>query len=295
MPWTFDGETPTFDSDTFTFDGYSPSSSGPTGVTRMLPQYVFGPGVVWATQNTNAAGQAIVDPAPILVAAMQDISLDMSAELKELYGTNSFAIAIGRGKQKMGFKIKNAQIHGALWNSMYFGQTITAGVYTNFFDIAGSAVPTTPYQVTPVTAYAALLAGTSPAWGYDLGVRDVNNLPLERVASSPASRQYTVASGVYTFAAADVGITYYISFNYTATSTVAKSLLIQNVPMGYAPTFQLDLIIPYQGNVFTATFPNCMQTKLGLATKLDDFSYPELDISAFAPGSANVGTLSWSQ
>jgi hypothetical protein len=261
----------------------------------MLPQYVFGPGVAWATQNTNAAGQAITNPPPILVAGMQDISIDMSAELKELYGTNSFAIAIGRGKQKMGFKVKNAQIHGALWNSMYFGQTISNSVYTHYFDVIGTPVPATPYQVTPVTTYAANLQGTSPAFGYDLGVRDVNNLPLQRVTGTPATRQYAVSGGVYTFAAADTGLTYYFSFNYTATSTIATKLVIANLPMGYAPTFQFDLIIPYQGNIFSATFPNCMQTKLGLATKLDDFTYPEMDISAFAPGSAGVGTLSWSQ
>ncbi len=262
----------------------------------MLPQYVFGPGVVWATQNTTASGAPITNPAPILVANIQDLSIDMSAELKELYGSNSFAIAIGRGKQKMGFKLKNAQIHGALWNSMYFGQTLTSGVYTAFFDTAGTAVPAaSPYTVTPITAYAAQLQGTTPAYGYDLGVRDVNNLPLQRVASAPMTRQYSVAGGVYTFAAADESITYYISFNYTATSTTAQSLLINNQLMGYAPTFQLDIIIPYQGNVFSATFPNCMQTKLGLSTKLDDFAYPELDISAFAPGSAAVGRISWSQ
>lgn len=262
----------------------------------MLPQYVFGPGVAWATQNTTASGAPVTNPPPILISAMQDIALDMSAELKELYGTSAFAIAIGRGKQKMGFKIKNAQIHGALWNSMYFGQTITNSVYTAFYDTVGTAVPATgPYTLTPVTLYSSSLAGTTPIFGYDLGVRDVNNLPLQRVASGPTSRQYSLSGGVYTFAAADTGIVYYLSFNYTATSTTATKLVINNPIMGYAPTFQLDMIIPYQGNVFTATFPNCMQTKLGMSTKLDDFAYPELDISAFAPGSAAVGTLSWSQ
>lgn len=260
----------------------------------MTPQYLFGPGICWATQLTTAAGVAIVNPPPILIAGMQDVAIDMSAEVKELYGTNSFAIAIGRGKQKMGFKIKNAQVHGALWNAMYFGQTITNSVYTGYLDNVGTVIPTTPFQVTPVVTYVANLVGTTPTFGFDLGVRDVNNIPLARVASAPATRQYSLSGGVYTFAAADVGITYYFSFNYTATSALATKLAIANLPMGYAPTFQLDLIIPYQGNTLSATFPNCMTTKLGVATKLDDFTYPELDISAFAPGSAGVGTLSWS-
>jgi hypothetical protein len=203
-------------------------------------------------------------------------------------------VAIGRGKQKLGIKLKNGQVNSALWNSAFFGQTLTAGIYTHYYDVVGSAIPGTPYQVTPVTAYTANLPAGA-AWGYDLGVRDVNNLPLQRVASSPATRQYAVSGGVYTFAAADTGITYYISFNYTATSTIAQKLNIVNVQMGQAPVFQLDINIPYLGNNFTATFPNCMTSKTGLATKLDDFAIPEFDISAFAPGAASPGTLAWSQ
>ncbi len=281
--------------------GYLPATplsfTTTAGVFRMLPQFVFGPGIGWITPVSDAYGNAISNPAPILIAAMQDIGIDMSAELKELYGGNSYAIAIGRGKQKLGIKAKNAQVHGHLWNSLFFGQPaqLTSAVYTAYYDAVGTVVPGTPFTVTPATAYAASLKGTSPTFGYSLGVRDVNNLPLQRVASSPATRQYSVSGGVYTFAAADVGITYYFDFNYTATSLTAQQLNILNLPMGYAPTFQFDLIIPYQGNVFSATFPNCMSTKAGLATKLDDFAYPEFDFSAFAPGSAGVGTLSWSQ
>jgi hypothetical protein len=259
-----------------------------SGVNRMLPQYVFGPGVAWITQNTDAFGNTISNPSPILIAAMQDVSLDMSAEVKELYGTNSFAIAIGRGKQKLGIKIKNAQVHGRLWNSLFFGQTLTAGIYNAVYDVTGAAIPGTPFQITPTVP-------GSGTFGYDLGVRDVNNLPFARVASAPATGQYSVTSGVYLFASADTGKTVYISYNYTATSTVAQKLAIQNLPMGFAPTFQFDLTVPYNGNVLNATFPNCMATKVALATKLDDFAYPEFDISAFAPGSAGVGTLSWSQ
>ncbi len=254
------------------------------------PQFVFGPGTGWITPLTDSTGAAITNPTPILVAAMQDISLDFSSDVKELYGTNSFAVAIGRGKQKIAVKIKNAHVHGRLWNSVFFGQygNLAAGVYDGYYDITGEAIPTTPYQLTPT-------APSSGIYGYDLGVRDVNNLPYARVATTPATGQYSVAAGVYTFAAADTGKTVYISYNYTATSTVAQKLQIANQPMGYAPTFQFDLKIPYQGNVFNATLFSCMATKVGIATKLDDFAYPEFDFSAFAPGSAAIGELSFSQ
>jgi hypothetical protein len=255
------------------------------------PQYVFGPGIGWLTPLTDAFGNTIATnvQAPILIAALQDINLDMSAEVKELYGSNSFAIAIGRGKQKMNVKIKNAQCHGRLWNSLFFGQTLgAAGVYDANFDTTGALIPTTPYQITVVPP-------SSGTYGYNLGVRDTNNLPYARVASAPTTGQYSQAGAIYTFATADTGKTVYIDYNYTATSTVAQSLLLNNIPMGAAPTFQFDMKIPYQGNTFDATFYSCMATKVAFATKLDDFTYPEFDFAAFAPGAAAIGKLSWSQ
>lgn len=264
----------------------------------MLPQYVFGPGIAWITPVQDANGNTVANPTPILVAGIQDISLDMSAEVKELYGTNSFALAIGRGKQKMGIKIKNAQVHGRLWNQLFFGQTVAAGIYDDVYDTTGIAIPSSPFQIT-ITSGAPSATNvqipSSGTFGYLLNVRDGNNLPYNRVASAPATGQFSIASSTLTFAAADVGKIVYIDFNYTATSTVAQKLAIQNLPMGAAPIFQFDMKIPYLGNTFNATFPNCMATKAGLATKLDDFAYPEFDISAFAPGGVGVGTLSWSQ
>jgi hypothetical protein len=52
---------------------------------------------------------------------------------------------------------------------------------------------------------------------------------------------------------------------------------------------------PYNGNNFSLTLNSCVATKMGIGTKLDDFTLPEFDFSAQAPGAAAVGTLSWSQ
>jgi hypothetical protein len=61
--------------------------------------------------------------------------------------------------------------------------------------------------------------------------------------------------------------------------------------MGNAPTFSLDLYMPYQGKSKVLTFYNCIATKLTFATKIDDFMIPELDISAFANPAGQV--LRW--
>lgn len=255
-----------------------------------VPQYVFGSGVAWCTPLTDYQGTAIANPSPFLIAGLQDVSLDLSAEMKELRGTNAFPLAIGRGKQKIDVKIKNAQVNGRIWNALFFGQYAnqSAGIYDAVFDQAGALIPATPFQITPT------IPG-SGTWGYNLGVRDANNLPYVRVASGPTTGQYSVAAGVYTFATADVGKTVYIDYNYTGTSTVAQKLVIGNPIMGQAPTFQFDLKIPYNGNVLNVTLFSCVSTKFGLATKLDDFTYPEFDLSAQGPGGAAIGEMSWSQ
>lgn len=252
------------------------------------PQYIFGSGTGWCTPLTDYTGAAIVTPTPFLVAGMQDISLDLSADLKMLYGSSSYAIAIGRGKQKFDVKAKNAQVTARIWNNIFFGMPLAAGIKTTVFDAVGAAIPATPFQITPTVP-------NSGTWVYDLGVRDINNLSYARVVSGPTTGQYSVAAGVYTFATADTGKTVFIDYSYTATSTVAQKMSILNPIMGQAPTFQFDMTIPYSGNNFSLTLNSCVATKMSIGTKLDDFTLPEFDFSAQAPGAAAVGTLSWSQ
>lgn len=252
------------------------------------PQYVFGSGVGWCTPLTDYTGAAITNPTPFLIAGMQDVSIDLSADQKMLYGSSAFPIAVARGKQKFDVKIKNAQVTARIWNSIFFGQTLAAGIYDAVIDSTGTPIPTTPFQITPTPP-------SSGTWGYNLGVRGSDNLPYARVASGPTTKQYSVSAGVYTFATADTGNTVYIDYNYTATSTVAQKLLIGNPVMGQTPTFQFDMKIPYNGNSLNLTLLSCVATKMSLGTKLDDFTMPEFDFSGQAPGAAAIGTMSWSQ
>jgi hypothetical protein len=115
---------------------------------------------------------------------------------------------------------------------------------------------------------------------------------MTRVASAPATGQYSVAAGIYTFAAADTGLIVFIDYQYTFTSTIAKKSTVLNVPMGNIPTFRTEVQTSYQGKQFVLTFPQCVGSKLAFATKLDDFMIPEFDIEAFADASGNVVTYS---
>jgi hypothetical protein len=250
-----------------------------------MAQYSFGAGQLWGIPTSDAFGNAIAATvaSPVLFGVLQEVSVEIDFDNKMLFGQNQFPVAVGRGKGKVGAKAKMAQLNGSLINSLFFGQTMTSGIYSTVYDTTGSVIPTTPFQTTPVVP-------SSGTWAVDLGVRDSNGIPLVRVASAPATGQYSVTAGVYTFNIAQQGNTVFISFQYTATSTSAKRSTVQNVPMGYAPTFRADLTTIYQGRNFTLTFPTCIASKLSFATKLDDFNVPDFDFDVFADASGNVMT-----
>lgn len=249
-----------------------------------MPMFNFGAGVLWGTPTFDATGAAITNPTPLMLAVTQEVSIDISGDIKELYGSNQFPVAVGRGKMKITGKAKYGQFNGAILNSLFFGQTMTSSLLSNVVDTTGATIPATPFQITPTVP-------GSGTWSADLGVRNAQGNPMTRVASAPATGQYSVATGVYTFAAADTGQLVFINYQYTATSTVAKTSLVQNVAMGQAPTFRADFFNQLGGNGLALTLYACVSSKLSLQTKIDDFMIPELDFSAFADASGNV--LKW--
>lgn len=80
--------------------------------------------------------------------------------------------------------------------------TYTAGYQTSETD----TIPATPFQVTPKTG---------GLWSADAGVINATTgVALVPVTANPATGQYSVAAGVYTFAAADVGVSVTITYSF---------------------------------------------------------------------------------
>ena len=128
-----------------------------------------------------------------------------------------------------------------------------------------------------------ITAPNSGTFSNDLGVVNATTLePLKNVASNPATGQYSVdeATGVYTFASADVGKKVYINFNYDV-STVGKSVAMDKIAMGPTPSFRLDVKLSGpDGQQFLLTLYKCVSSKLSLATKFDEFMQPEVEFKA---------------
>ncbi|NLR74212.1 hypothetical protein [Leeia aquatica] len=257
-----------------------------------MAQYGFGSGMLWATPQNDAFGNSIAAPTPIMIGVMQEGSVDISFESKTLHGQNQFPVAVGRGKGKISGKCKFAQLFGAMFNNVIFGQSMSGGLITAKYDTTGSVIPATPFQIT-------VAPPSSGTFTSDFGVIDANGRPMTRVASAPATGQYMVSNvGLYTFAAGDVGKTVFINYEYSvaaASAPTATQSTVMNLPMGSAPSFAADLFIPYQGKSMKLRLHSAVAGKLSFGTKQDDFLVPEFDFEAFADPLGRVVTWSLSE
>jgi hypothetical protein len=255
--------------------------------------HTFGAGVLIGTASTDAQGNAIALPSPVQFGILQEVSVDEEYELKELYGANQYPVDLGRGKGKVTMKAKAANINAELFNTFIFGQTVNTGYEAIFQDLTGTTLTggSTGAGVTPAPPNSGIYLA-------DLGVQDANQIPFTRVAagSAPTGGQYHVtgatATAAYVFSDVDVtaAVKAFINYTYTnATSpAAARRITVQNLPMGYAPVFQIDLMAQMHGKTYYIRYPNCISTKLSRTFKNDDFTIPEFDISAFADSSGNI-------
>jgi hypothetical protein len=259
-----------------------------------MSQVLFGAGNMYVTQLFDAFGNAPAVPSPYPLLVMQEASIDDTSQLKKLFGQNNRAYAIARGETTTTIKVKNARVLANVWNSIYYGQTLSAGLLAVFTDnTLGTAIPTTPFQITI----------TPPSTGVfraDMGVINAGtgNL-MKRVASGPTAGQYSVneATGVYTFASADnvSGVLVNINYEYFASTAAGFNQTVRNLPMGAAPTFRARLNVNFQGKNVTIDARSCVCTKFTLPFKNTDFAVPELDFELQDDGAGNVYDWSTSE
>jgi hypothetical protein len=241
--------------------------------------YSFGSGVLIGTRND------IANATPINFGLVQEVTIDESATVKELFGQYQHPVAIARGTIKTTGKAKVARISGLAIASLFYGYVPVVGqLATAYGEVA--AVPGTPYQVTVVN---------SATFVTDQGVLyATSGLPLTKVASAPAVGQYSVAAGVYTFAIADTLAAVLISYTYTI-AVVGQKFTVTNQLLGTTPTFACNFYSTFQGKAITVAINNCTSSKLAFGTKLEDFVLPEFDFSCFADAANNMMTWSFAE
>ncbi len=252
-------------------------------------QYNFGAGTLFFVRTDIAA------PTPTRIGTLQDVSVDMSFDAKELYGQLQAPVAVARAKMKITGKAKFAKINARALNDAFFGQTLATGEQIQIVDEgapAGTAIPATPYQI--VVANGAAMSSGNP--GVDLGVFNAaTGIQMTRVASAPAAGQYScdMTAGTYTFSAADeaAGVKVLISYAYFETTT-GNRITAYNQLMGWSPIFRLNLGNSFQGNKLALTLYQCLPTKTTWDFKNEDFTVPDFEFSAFADSMGRV--FDWS-
>jgi hypothetical protein len=235
--------------------------------------FEFGAGTLWGFPVITTA----VNPTPMKFGTLQDVSLDISGDVKQLYGQKQFPEAVARGKCKITGKSKFASINGKMLNDLFFGQTLSTGMTQTALD-----------EVKTIAAGSATVTN-SAQFVQDWGVRyTATGLPLARVSSAPTVGQYSVAAGVYTFNVGDNGTNVVaISYTFTAAAT-GTSMKISNQLMGFAPTIQVLLETVYNNNQFNVLLYSVVASKLSFTTKQEDFIIPEFDFEAFANAAGQV-------
>ena len=242
--------------------------------------YSFGSGVLFGTRTD------IANATPVNFGLVQEVTIEETANIKELTGQYQRPVAVARGTIKTTGKAKVARISGLAFANLFYGVAPAQGQLGTSFAEAGAVPASSPYAVSVTNA---------STWVKDLGVLyAATGLPLIQVASTPAAGQYSVSAGIYSFASADSGKAVLVSYNYTLAAT-GQQFTVINQLLGTTPTFQANFYTTFQGQAISLKLNNCTSNKLSFQTKLEDFVMPEFDFSCFADASGNVMTWSFAE
>lgn len=256
--------------------------------TNSVPMAAFGPGALFVTRTDNAGS-------PFNIGYVNEFSYDETAENKDLYGQNQYALLVARGTIKATGKAKAATISGLALNQAFFGQSFSSG------SLLSSLGETVTIPATTTGAMQVNVANQSSV-NKDLGVSYTTSvpagLPLIGAASTTAAllagQYYATSSGLYTFSTQDVlGAVLKANYAYQ-TLAQGQSITVTNQAIGTTPTFQLDYVTTLYGATLYMRFFQCISTKLARAHKLTDFMMPELDFAYFANANGQIYTMAMS-
>lgn len=123
------------------------------------PQYGFGSGVLYGIRN-DISGQT-----PVRFGVLQDVSIEFSSDVKDLFGQNQFPVDSARGKAKIMGKAKQALLSPLLYNSIFFGQSLTSGQALAAYNETGTigSVVTGTTNATTALGNAVLHFSSTPA------------------------------------------------------------------------------------------------------------------------------------
>lgn len=244
----------------------------------MGTQYNFATGDLFVT---TVAGLT-----PLKIGALQDVSVDFSADVKQLFGQYQYPLDVARGKTKVEGKAASGNVDVSAFNQFFFGLTAPTGQTLRAINEQGAVPAMSTFTVTVTHAMTFV---------QDLGVSDaLTGVALTQVPTMPATGQYSVnqSTGVYTFNMAQASAA--MLFNYLYTDTTGHTMTISNQLMGATPKFRMVLSQTYNAKTFTLVLFSCVAEKLSLPLKMDDYTIADFSFQAQANDAGNVGYITTS-
>lgn len=231
----------------------------------------FGAGSVFIAP---VGGNQPANPSAMSILGIQGASVSADQKMVELKGANKGPDDVATADMTIKGNIEMARVDVDVFNQAYYSEAMTTNAPIVVPNESGT-IPGTPFAIT--------VAG-SATWVKDLGVRNSNGQPFVKVASGPVAGEYSVAAGVYTFAAADTGKSVLIS--YTKSSTAGTLLTVHNQLMGFGPIVEVYMWENYSTllnqstnnglHLFAVRF-----AKLDLTIKRDNFAMVKMEFEGF--------------
>lgn len=246
--------------------------------------YQFGVGGMFATPN---GGNLATPSGPVQFGVIQDVSLDIDQKLVELRGQSKFPNDVAPSDMSIKGKASFGQIEVEIYNSLFFGNTITPATAVLF-------VPNEAHSVPASSVYTITVTHTT-TFNEDFGVTyAATGAALQPVVSVTAVGQYSVntSTGVYTFFSGDASAAVLISYTYTPASTTGRMLSVVNEIQGYGPQFELYLLQSYQGANNMRLYA-CRASKMSAPLKKDGYLLSDFEFQAYANAAGKV--FDWSQ
>ena len=241
---------------------------------------------------TFGAGRAFAignyaNPTPARLPVPQSQSIDFKRKTESLFGENQLAVATGAGEMDVTGKVEYGVASARIFSDIMFGDGSTTGSYLEAEGEPGTVPASTTYTVQVVN-HANFL--------FDLGVKNITagGVPYACVAagSEVAGKSYSVAAGVYTFAAGDASANVVISYAYSS-AMAGETIVLANQAQGLIGNFQAVHVLPWGTAQDMVVFNSCIAGSAGVSLKKSGFASNTLDYVANADSLGKLGTMTF--
>lgn len=218
------------------------------------------------------------NPTPRRIAIIQDVSIEIKRDIKELFGENKYAEDAASGNESISGKYKSGELDPGWMMEEFMTSARTTG-----------SIILVKRELGTVASGTVTVDGAAN-FREDYGVVDpLTDRPLRRVASAPAVGEYSVneATGVYTFnnAANDDDFL----FTYLTDSTSGETYTVNNTLAGDSVFCSLLLYKTSRtGKPFGLRLANATFESASFGFKLNEHAMPEGSFKGFSGDDGKV-------